>query len=105
MRELVLLFVLLTALFWGYHGMAKIDNFLNDVRKDRHGQNTQKQCVREKQKKKRLPPLIRQDMRKQRLRACIYLQIFNKQRPYGVEYGDDHYAHIRKDSQPHVGDA
>ena len=52
MRELVLLFVLLTALFWGYHGMAKIDNFLNDVRKDRHGQNTQKQCVRERKKKK-----------------------------------------------------
>lgn len=52
MRELVLLFVLLTALFWGYHGMAKIDNFLNDVRKDRHGQNTQKQCVRESKEKK-----------------------------------------------------
>ena len=47
MRELVLLFVLLTA-----HGMAKIDNFLNDVRKDRHGQNTQKQCVRESKEKK-----------------------------------------------------
>lgn len=52
MRELVLLFVLLIALFWGYHGMAKIDNFLNDVRKDRHGQNTQKQCVRESKEKK-----------------------------------------------------
>ena len=52
MRELVLLFVLLIALFWGYHGMAKIDNFLNDGRKDRHGQNTQKQCVRKKKKKK-----------------------------------------------------
>ena len=48
MRELVLLI----ALFWGYHGMAKIDNFLNDVRKDRHGQNTQKQCVRESKEKK-----------------------------------------------------
>lgn len=52
MRELVLLFVLLIALFWGYHGMAKIDNFLNDVRKDRHGLNTQKQCVQESKEKK-----------------------------------------------------